>query len=352
MAGATAPRVDDAAVHFRVADPARRLRGVRLWQEVGLADGQTAFAHRGDAWTLRVPRPPVDRLEYLFEVSDGSSTELVLDAGNPRTVPGAFGAKSVVEFDAYQSPWWLAARRQPGSMQAFTVPAPRLDAAAPVAVWSPVGSRADQPLPLLVAHDGPEYDLLGGLTTYSAAQVAAGRLPPHRVALLAPVARDEWYSANPEYADALCRLLLPAIRQRVPVTGRVVGIGVSLGALALLHAQCSHPGVFDGLFLQSGSFFVPVHDHMEADFAYFGRVVRWVLANRGRTAVPDPVPVVLTCGGVEENLPNNRIMWRTLAKQQYPTGLVVNRDAHNFTGWRDCLDPHLTRLLRQVWHAA
>jgi enterochelin esterase family protein len=57
------------------------------------------------------------------------------------------------------------------------------------------------------------------------------------------------------------------------------------------------------------------------------------------------VPVVLTCGLAEENLANNREMARALAGQGYPARLAEVPDAHNFTGWRDALHPHLTDLL-------
>ena len=61
-------------------------------------------------------------------------------------------------------------------------------------------------------------------------------------------------------------------------------------------------------------------------------------------------PTVLTCGSVEENLANNRDMLHVLRRHGYPATLVEVPDAHTWIGWRDALDPHLTRLLRQVWH--
>lgn len=346
-----APAVSGDEVVFHVADPRHELHGVRLWQEVGLPGGATWFSRTPDGWTLRVPRPPVDRLEYLFELRRDDGTELVLDPANPRSVDGAFGAHSVVEFPGYRAPWWLDAAGVASRREEVDVDAAGLDGTVQVVIWSPADAAAREPLPLLVVHDGPEYERLGALTGYSAATIAAGRLPRHRLALLRPGHRDEWYSANPAYADALCATVLPALAVRYAVAGRPVGLGASLGALALLHAQRRRPHVFGGLFLQSGSYFTPVHDHMEASFPWFGRVTRWVAAARRATRV-EPVPTVLTCGTVEENLRNNELMHRLLTRQGYPARLVIVRDAHNHTGWRDCLDPHLTSLLRTVWHAA
>ena len=53
-------------------------------------------------------------------------------------------------------------------------------------------------------------------------------------------------------------------------------MGASLGGLAMLHAYCRDPDAFDGLFLQSGSFFTPRFDAHERRFPYYRRVVAFV----------------------------------------------------------------------------
>ena len=58
---------------------------------------------------------------------------------------------------------------------------------------------------------------------------------------------------------------------------------------------------------------------------------------------------MITCGSVEENLANNREMAQALRRQGYDVDLDEVPDAHNYTGWRDAFDPHLTTLLRRVW---
>jgi len=59
--------------------------------------------------------------------------------------------------------------------------------------------------------------------------------------------------------------------------------------------------------------------------------------------------VVLTCGALEENADDNRVMASALAAQGYSVSLHEGRDLHNFTAWRDAWHPHLTGLLREVW---
>jgi enterochelin esterase-like enzyme len=170
--------------------------------------------------------------------------------------------------------------------------------------------------------------------------IAAGELPPHRVALLAPRDRDEWYSGSARYARALASDVLPALN---PVD--TVGMGVSLGGLAMLHAHVRRP--FAGLFLQSGSFFMPRLDPQESGFPRFRRIVRVVRELQRDAGVPEPV--AMTCGVAEENLSNNRVMAHALARQEFDVELHVVPDMHNYTGWRDALHPHLTRLLAKVW---
>jgi enterochelin esterase-like enzyme len=340
-----ASAVGDDATILRVPDPGHRLADVRLRQDVGIAGD---FRRSGDDWQLVIERPPVSRMEYLVELryADGRR-EIVTDPGNPRQVAGAFGMKSVLEFPPYAPPGWLAAPAEPGRSHTFDLPVPSLGGSVSVTMWSPADAGDAEPLPLLVAHDGPEYDALANLTGYLSAGVTAKWLPRLRAALLGPGPRDRWYSANTRYASALRRVVLPALIDRYATTVRV-GMGASLGALAMLHTHCRHPGAFGALFLQSGSFFCPRFDHHERRFPYYQRIVRFVAEVHGGGLPARRVPVVLTCGVIEENVRNNRLMAQALRAQGYPARLHEVPDMHNYTAWRDAFDPHLTRLLRRM----
>ena len=346
MAGAWA---GDTTVTFRVADPGHRLAGVRLSQEVRIPGDRLDFRRAGPGWELVTERPPVTRMEYLLELRyrDGGA-ETVPDPGNPRQVQGAFGPKSVLEFPGYAPPGWLANPAETGRSAAIDVPGGSLDGVISVRTWAPADAGDDEVLPLLVVHDGPEYDALARLTGYLSAGVAGGWLPRLRAALLSPGSRDRWYSANPHYAGALAGAVLPALASRLATSVRIA-MGTSLGALAALHAHCRYPGAFDALFLQSGSFFCSRFDDHESWFRYYPRIVRFV-ASVPDGAVPAgrPVPTALTCGAIEENVANNRLMTQALRARGYPAILHEQPDVHNYTAWRDAFDPHLTRLLRQV----
>jgi enterochelin esterase family protein len=340
--------MSEHAVTFRLADPEHRLAGVRLLQDVRIPGDRLGF-HRSDGrWELVIDRPPVTRMEYLLELRHaGGGTETVLDPGNPRQVAGAFGPKSVLEFPGYTPPGWLNIAAEPGNVTDVDVPVRALDAAVSVRVWSPKDTLHHERLPLLVVHDGPEYDTLASITRYLSAGVAGHWLPRLRAALLSPGPRNRWYSASMRYTRALCATVLPAIAGRVATSWRV-GMGTSLGALAMLHAHCRYPDAFDGLFLQSGSFFLPRFDASEQWFPYYRRVVRFVTDVHDGGLSPRPVPAVLTCGVIEENLENNRLMVKTLHGRGYPAALHEVPDMHNYTAWRDAFDPYLTELLGRV----
>jgi enterochelin esterase-like enzyme len=346
----TPPLVGTDSVTFRLPDEGEpTLAGVRLLPALSLPGVELEFAHDDGEWHLALSRPPVHRLEYKIQLrhADGGMEE-ICDPANPLRAPGAFGDKSVVEFPGYTAPKWLDAKQVDGELLELTVPAPLLDHAVEMRIWTP--EDAAEPLPLLVAHDGPEYDQLAGLTAFVAALVADERLPRCRVALLAPGARDDNYSANPRYSATLHQRVLPALRDAVMVTGPVVGMGASLGGLAMLHAQRALPGLFDGLFLQSASFLTRQLDPQEQGrFGKFGQVHRYVRRVMREGAPAQPVPAVLTCGLAEENLANNRQMAATLARQGYAARLVEVPDAHNYVGWRDAFDPALAGLLSELW---
>jgi enterochelin esterase family protein len=341
-------RISEHTVTFRLADPERRLAGVRLVQDVRIPGDRLGFQRGGDGWELVIDRPPVQRMEYLLELrQQNGGVETVLDPGNPRQVAGAFGPKSVLEFPGYTPPGWLSATAAPGTFTDVDVPAKALDAAVSVRIWSPGGAPTDERLPLLVAHDGPEYDSLASLTRYLSAGVTGHWLPRLRAALLGPGQRDLWYSANPRYSEALCTDVLPAVTLQVATSVRV-GMGTSLGALAMLHAYCRCPDAFDALFLQSGSFFWPRFDSHEQRFPYYREIAGFVTGVHDGGLPPRPVPTVFTCGAIEENIDNNRLMIKTLHGRGYPAALHEVPDMHNYTAWRDAFDPWLTELLGRV----
>ncbi len=228
------PTLVDAHLRFRYDEDDPAVTGVALECDRALP-GPRELRRDGRGWVLDLPRPALDRVEYRLAVRRGEHTDVVLDPANPTTVPTAFGDRSVLELPGYTAPWWLGAPAVPGRLDPMALAGETADE-VPVTIWSPESLDPDTPAPLLLVHDGPEYDLLAGITTYAGALVAAGALPPHRVALTHPVLRDAWYSGSPRYLRTVAEAGLDRIGDRYATAGPVVVMGASLGGLTALLA--------------------------------------------------------------------------------------------------------------------
>ncbi len=278
-------------------------------------------------------------MEYLLGI-DG---RFLPDPANPLHARGPFGDKSVVEWPEYEAPAWLNSVADAGPVERLEIRCRRLVARVHVLLYAtpdPPGLDA----PLLVAHDGPEYAEYSGLTRFLDVMSWEERIPPLRAALIQPVDRNETYSASAIYAAALARELLPEISKHAPHKRRI-GMGASLGGLAMLHAHRRHPKLFDGLLLQSGSFFRQRSDKQESTFPRYRRITRFVGTVLRDLEGARTIPVAITCGTAEENRANNEAVAAALRAQGYPAWVALVRDAHNWTCWRDAFDPHLPALI-------
>ena len=351
------PLVDDASITFALPDEHRTLAAVKLAQEISRPRIGPEFSWNEEEgeWRLRWLRPDADRMEYMLELThDDGTVELVCDPCNPLVSPGPFGHKSVLEFPGYEPPKWLEAGDVPeGGLTREHIRSRVLSTRVPVVMWNSPGADPDVPLPLLIAHDGPEYAEHSGLLRVLNVMVSLGRLPAMRAALVSPVIdRNQIYSASAAYSRALAHDLVPALNKIAPTPhGRRwrIGMGASLGALAMLHVHRRSPAIFGGLFLQSGSFFRQRFDKQESGFVRFRRISRFM----GQVLTADdwahPIPVAMTCGSAEENLANNKATRAALERQGYEVHWHENRDAHNWVAWRDTFDPHLVELLARMW---
>lgn len=194
--------------------------------------------------------------------------------------------------------------------------------------------------PLVVVLDGPEYARRVRLRSLLRRWVDEGLVPAHDVELAAPVDRLETYSASRAFAKDLAA----SVRGR-----RCVGVGCSLGALALLHAHRVEPSSFAGLFLQSGSFFRAATDAQESGFARFARIDRFVGGVLRARRFDRTVPTTMTCGLDEENYANNAAVAQALARQDYDVDFHAARGGHDWPTWARAVKAHLPALLRRAW---
>ena len=320
--------------------------GVRLELDFSVDPTDPEFRRRSGGWALHLPRPAVDRLEYQFTVRTGDDTRWIADPGNPARVPNPFGDKSEILFPGYRPPGWLGTT-DAGRLRRLTTDRGALDEPVPTALWSPAGLAADTAAPLLLAHDGSDMAQRGSLLQWATAAIAGGARP-FRIALLDPAGgrRDQWYAADERYADHLATVVVPELEQQVPVLA-TVGLGASLGALAMLFVQRRHPGLLDALVLQSGSYFTATLDPQESGYDRFEHICRAVRALQQGPA-PQPIPVLITCGIVEENRANNEQLAAALRAQDHRVEMHLVPDAHTMIGWRDAWSPGVERLLGSV----
>lgn len=346
-----APTVVDERLVFAVDDPEHHLAQVQLACDDDLV-ADHRFRRTLDGWTLAVPRPPVHRLEYrLLVTGDDGTTQVVLDPDNPRTVPTAFGERSVAHLPEYREPAWRTASRLQATHGDRTVDT--AVGAVPVTTWAPTDLPDTTAAPLLVVHDGPDYDRLADLGTWAAALVASGRVPRFRMALLQPVRRAEWYAVHPQWPTAVASIVEAVAADRA-VRGPLVVMGASLGGLASLQVGLSDLTVaadlhVGGVFSQSGSFFQPHLDPQESKYPFFDRIASWVAEVASRAAAAPRLDVALTCGSHEENHPNNLAMVEVLARAGHRVSLAPLPDLHNYTAWRDGLAPSLDDLIVRCW---
>lgn len=343
----SAPRVGEDVVRFTVSLPDADLLSVQLDADRAIP-GERAFERLGHQWQLSVPWPPLQRFEYRFQLRGVEQDLLILDPANPLVVDTAFGQRSVVTRPEYRPPWWLEVDAPPGHVELMRLEG-EIEGGVPVSVWSPEGLARHDPAPLLLVHDGPEYDQLSAVTRYSAAMIATGTLPPHRLVLAHPVLRDAWYSGSPRYLRTVSHHGLVHIASRYAVRAPVAVMGASLGGLTALLVGLAGDSAIGAVFAQSGSFFQERLDPMERGFRWFDRISRRVAEIIDTPHADHPLRIGMTCGALEENASNNRAMAAALRRTGHTVTYSEVPDLHNYTAWRDSLDPCLTEVLLDVW---
>ena len=258
-------------VALRFDDPDETFAAVRLASDLPLSDEQRSFARNGDGWVLELELPDVLRLEYKLEVEhpDGGDRAR-LRPGQPEA--RARGVRREVRARAAG----LRRRRRgwrPRPSRAGPTSSPSAAAGSARTSRSASGARRT---PSPAGRCGCCWPTTARSTTRCPSSRASarrrsppGELPPFRVALLAPGDRDQWYSASAAYSRVLAHDIVPALRETFGVIGAPAGMGASLGGLAMLHAQRRFPRALGGLFLQSGSFFMPRYDAHERRFSRY-----------------------------------------------------------------------------------
>lgn len=236
-----------------------------------------------------------------------------------------------------------------------------LQGSVPVRIWPLDGVPDDRPLPLLVVHDGTDYENRAHLTDRLERLVSDGLVMPHRAVLLDPAEgrRLDWYGALPAYHHALANTILPTVRGLVSVEKSVVGLGASLGAVSLLGCELDSPGTFGGLRMQSTSFHHPDFDGgLNRTYTEYDRVA--ALVDRARDIKPVDITNVLELGITWNpahksdrsdalNAWGNTAMSNTLAYLGHNVSGGPVAGGHDFESWGETLEPDLIRIMKECW---
>ena len=345
------PAAVDGRFLFCFLDADQRLHEVRLLHGLAGHRHPPLLEHlRDGTYAISFDAPQVDRLEYRFElVSAGNAMRSVRDPLNDQSTDDPYGGKSVIVTDRYQPPWYAAPAplEAQGRLDSLSLPGPggvRWSAS----LWRPPGDDLVEQLPLIISLDGADSIRYAQTANTIANLVHHRSIARCRAVFISPARRNSEYSANLQTAGMLTREIPSRLAMTLPMPDDPrwrIGLGQSLGALALLHAQWAYPGFFGGLILQSGSFFQPQTDAIESRFAYFQQITEFVSSVHGERSISTPIAIRLTCGTGEENLANNIRMAQSLQRLGHDATLVATHDAHNWTSWRDAMGPALKSLL-------
>lgn len=300
-----------------------------------------------DLWAVTIDLPAESRIEYKFEVVDGENRHLVLDPLNEVRAHDPFGANSVCQGAGYKRPRWSLEdpMSRPGTLKVMRHRSLVFGETRTARVYLPARFRENARYPLLIVHDGDDYLKFAQLQTVLDNLITELEIPSMIVALTQSSDRLSEYAANDRHADYLVEDLLPALGKRFPLIDEPAArgiMGASFGGVASLHAAWRHPGLFDNLLLQSGSYaFSDLGAHRRGPA--FDPVVEWM--NRFREEPGKPAQrVYMSCGIYESLIYENRSLLPKLQAQGIDVMYEEARDAHNWENWRDRLRSGLSWL--------
>jgi enterochelin esterase family protein len=300
-----------------------------------------------DAWYLPLDLPGKARVEYKFEVVRHNHAEWMRDPLNPLEAHDPFGSNSVCTMPGYVVPSFVheqaVVRR--GTVETVAVPSAVFGDTRQIRVYLPAEYKVSKRYPLLICHDGNDYLRFAAMRPILDNLIHHHEVAPLVVAFTSGVDRNREYGANDRQVTFLVDELLPFLRRTYAVrdSHEATGLmGASFGGVSSLYTAWKRPGVFNRLFLQSGSFvFTDVGAHDRGPL--FDPVVSFVNAFREDPGRID-ARVFMSCGIFESLIYYNRSLVTLLRDSGIDVRFVESQDGHNWIGWRDRLRDGLTWL--------
>ena len=324
-------QADGVAVRHRIVNQPQHVPMKRL----DVPEGTTPL------WYVTIELPAASRVEYQIEVRHGDGVETFNDPLNPHVAHSPVGSSSVCQAAGYQRPEWITPQSdaRPGELVDLTLPSTALRRTAHHRVYLPARFRRSSRYPLLVVHDGDDYLDYAAMRTVLDNLIHDLDMAETIVVFTNPGDRLREYPNHAPHARHLTTELLPALEEQLPVIPRADArclMGASFGAVASLSTASRSPGVWDNLFLQSGSFVFTDIGSDHGGGPAFDPVVKFM--NRYREN-PQRVAerMFITCGVYEPLIVPNRSMVPVFRSTGAQVQYVESRDGHSWENWRDRL---------------
>lgn len=314
-------------LHVGVADAVH----LRHWLDIFPAVPEFHPLEDGEVWATTFTMEPDARIEYKIAIRRHGRQRLVADALNPLRAGNPWGANSELRGAAYREPEW--AQLRPGVARGVVtrheIESKVFDSDRALHVYRPVVP----PEALLVVHDGDDYLQFASMAKVLDNLIGAHDIAPVAAVFVDPGDRMAEYRADRRHAEHIVGEVLPFARAETNAS-RAVAIGASLGGVASLHAAWSHPGVFDALVLQAGSFVTQLGP--------FGRgpVFRPVIDFMRRfAAAPGELPgqIHVSCGRYDGLIGEARMMSERFSALGVDVGYADVPAGHDWHAWRDLL---------------
>ena len=320
------------------------------WIHAGVDRNSFDQVPNTDLWLLTLPVEDGGRFEYKLAVHDGDGEHWVLDPLNPARAGDPFGENSVCRTWGYRPPIWSTPLGAPeGTVETLAVDSATFGGTRQERTYLPAGYDADAPYPLVIIHDGDDFDTYASLKTSLDNLIDRGDIPPLVAVLIQTKDRMGEYARARDHARYVVNELLPAITARYRIStdaaNRVL-LGASLGAVASLATAFRYPGIFGGLILKSGTFILDDRALEQRQHPVFHQIARLVRALRRAPPIPGTRAFVST-GELEGLADENRALASFLRSHGVEVLFKSAWDGHHWHNWRDQLRDGLMWVLRR-----
>ncbi len=293
-----------------------------------------------DLWVITLPVEDGGRFEYKLAIGHDTHEDLVVDPLNRLRASDPFGENSVCRTFGYERPDWTRPQGAPvGRIETLHVQTEVFDQARHEQIYLPHGYTPEHKYPLVVIHDGKEFDSFANLSISLDNLIHAGDVPPLVAVLIQAHDRMSEYPRGRRHARYVVGDLLPAVEQAYSISddpSQRVLMGASLGAVASIATAFRYPGVFGGLILNSGTFILDQSKLESRSHPVFQRAARLVDAVRRAPKLPKTRAFVST-GELEGLADENRALANFLREQGVDVLFNSEWDGHHWHNWRDQL---------------